>query len=525
MKHFLTCFLLFGSAVAVAAAPPARRPNILVVVADDWSYPHAGVHGTSWVRTPAFDQLAREGVLFSRAYTPVAKCSPSRACLLTGRNPWQLDEGFAHRGFFPVRYRTYAEALRDHGYAVGYTGKGWAPGVALTAERTPRALLGRAFDRRTLSPPTTGISRNDYAANFSDFLAGAEQAGAPWCFWVGAIEPHRPYEAGSGIVKGGRALPEIDRLPAFLPDDGRVRADLLDYAFEVDHFDRQLQRLLDVLTARGVREHTLVVVTSDNGMPFPRAKGECYDYANHLPLAVSWPAGITHPGRVVDDYVSLIDLAPTLLEIAGVEWGASGLAPAAGHSLVPLLRAERGGRIDPSRDAVLIGRERNGPGRPRNQGYPVRGIVRDDWLYLENAAPERWPGGNPEMGYLDVDVSPTKSLILQRRREAGHDRHWDLTFAKRGPRELYDLRRDPDCVANLAADPAQRARVGELQAALQRRLLAEGDPRQRGQPDYFDAFPFSYPIYNDYYERWRAGEVQLRDTVPASDLEPRPIAP
>jgi arylsulfatase A-like enzyme len=385
--------------------------------------------------------------------------------------------------------------------------------------------LGRSFDRKTLSPPTTGISRNDYAANFAEFLTAASAAGAPWCFWLGAIEPHRPYESGSGVSKGGHALSEWGRLPAYWPDDDRVRADLFDYALEVEYFDQQLQRVLQILAAHGAQENSLVVVTSDNGMSFPRVKGECYDSANRVPLAIRWPEGTRHPGRTVDDYVSLIDMAPTILAVAGVEWASSGMAPATGRSLLPLLAASRGGRVEPSRDFVLLGRERNAPGRPLNQGYPVRAIVRDDWLYLENAAPDRWPGGNPEMGYLAVDTSPTKSLIISRRRANGSDPYWDLAFAKRGPRELYDLKRDPDCVLNCAPDPAMGNRLADLQTALRRALIAQGDPRQHGRPDYFDAFPFSYPPYNDFYERWRAGKAKIRDIVPPEDIEPQPLGP
>lgn len=523
LRFFVTCLIL--GAPCSLCAEAARRPNILVVVADDWSFPHAGIHGSSWVKTPAFDRFAREGVLFSRAYTPVAKCSPSRASLLTGRNPWQLDEAFAHRGFFPLHFRTYAEVLSTHGYFVGHTGKGWAPGVALTATKSPRRLLGRTFDRKTLTPPTTGISRNDYAANFAEFLSEAVAGGSPWCFWLGAIEPHRPYELGSGVAKGGHTLPEVGRLPAYLPEDARVRGDLLDYGLEVEYFDLQLQRVLHILADQGVEENTLVVVTSDNGMSFPRCKGECYDISNHVPLAIRWPEGTPKGGRIVDDYVSLIDLAPTILGAAGIEWASSGMAPATGRSLLPILAAPRGGRVEPGRDYVLIGRERNAPGRPLNQGYPARAIVRDDWLYIENAAPDRWPGGNPETGYLATDTSPTKSAIIQRRRTHGNDPFWNLAFAKRASHELYDLRRDADCVVNRATDPDQRVRIEGLQSVLKTALSEQGDPRQLGRTNYFDSFPFSHPPYNDFYERWQAGQAKIPENIPLSDIEPQLLKP
>jgi N-sulfoglucosamine sulfohydrolase len=301
-------------------AAEAARPNILFVLADDWGFGHAGVYGCSWVKTPAFDRVAREGILFLNAYTPNAKCAPSRACILTGRNPWQLKAAGNHMAFFPPEFKTYAEALGENGYFVGSTGKGWGPGVATNAAGNLRQMSGVPFEARTAPPPATEMSSNDYAANFEDFLSAAP-ADKPWCFWFGSWEPHRAYEYGSGAAKGGMNPASIDRVPGYWPDNEIVRNDLLDYAFETQHFDRHLGRMLDELEKRGLLSNTLVVVTSDNGMPFPRVKGNAYEMSNHLPLAIMWSRGITAPGRVVSDYVSFIDFAPTFIEVAGVKQG------------------------------------------------------------------------------------------------------------------------------------------------------------------------------------------------------------
>src|SRR5215204_5598862 len=107
-----------------AQGAPAVRPNILFCVADDWGWPHAGAYGCGWVKTPGFDRVAREGLLFASAYTPNAKCAPSRASILTERNPWQLEEACNHVCYFPAKFTTYAEALGRNGYATGMTGKG-----------------------------------------------------------------------------------------------------------------------------------------------------------------------------------------------------------------------------------------------------------------------------------------------------------------------------------------------------------------------------------------------------------------
>src|SRR3954464_811099 len=169
------------------------RPNILFAVADDWSYGHAGAYGCRWVRTPGFDRVARDGVLFTHAYTPNAKCAPSRACILTGRNSWQLEAACNHICFFPPKFKTYAEALSEHGYFVGKTTKGWGPGVANDESGKPRLMAGQPFDAKKLQPPTKSIGNTDYAGNFADFLKAAP-ADKPWCFWYGSVEPHRTYE-------------------------------------------------------------------------------------------------------------------------------------------------------------------------------------------------------------------------------------------------------------------------------------------------------------------------------------------
>ena len=114
----------------------------------------------------------------------------------------------------------------------------------------PRQMTGKAFNARKAPPPTSAILNTDYAANFTDFL-DTTSPDRPWCFWYGAVEPHRGYEFGSGVAKGGKKLSDIDRVPAYWPDNETVRNDMLDYAFEVEHFDRHLGRMLAELERRG----------------------------------------------------------------------------------------------------------------------------------------------------------------------------------------------------------------------------------------------------------------------------------
>jgi hypothetical protein len=515
MKTTIVLCALLAFGASADAAAPAARPNILFALADDWSWPHAGAYGCRWVKTPAFDRVAAEGLLFARAYTPNAKCAPSRSCILTGRNPWQLKAAANHVCYFPPEFKTYAEALGEGGYFVGMTQKGWGPGVAEDAAGKLRQMTGQPFGRRKAPPPTPQISNNDYAANFEDFLA-AVPSGKPWCFWYGSIEPHRGYEYGSGVAKGGKKLSDIDRVPDCWPDNEVVRNDLLDYAFEVEHFDRHLGRMLELLERRGMLANTLVVVTADNGMPFPHAKGQAYDVSNHLPLAIMWPNGIGKPGRTVEQYVSFIDFAPTFIEVAGLKWQQTGMAPATGRSLSDVFAAAGAAA---ARDCVLIGKERTDVGRPHDWGYPIRGLVQDDKLYLHNFEPSRWPGGNPETGYLDADGGATKTEVLKARTLPGQKRYWNLSFGKRPADEFYDLRADRDCVVNRAGDAVAQA----MQRRLFDALRAQGDPRIAGNGRVFDEYPYANPTDRNFYDRYLRGEKPRAGWVNESDYEQAPL--
>jgi arylsulfatase A-like enzyme len=512
------CLALLAVFACVARA---AAPNILFAIADDWGV-HAGAYGTKWMRTPNFDRVAHDGILFTNAYTPNAKCAPSRACILTGRNSWQLKEAANHICYFPVEFKSWGEALAENGWWVGHTTKGWAPGVANDASGKPRQMTGRPFNAKKLVPPTTGIGNSDYAANFDDFLDAAPKD-KPWAFWYGAIEPHRPYEFGSGVKKGGHRLDEIDHVPTFWPDNETVRNDMLDYAFEVEHFDRHLGRMLASLERRGLLENTLVIVTSDHGMPFPRGKGSAYEFSNPVPMAAMWAQGIAGHGRVVQDFVSFIDLAPTFIELAGLPWAKTGMAESPGRSITPLFRSDKSGQLDPTRDHVLIGMERHDIGRPNDVGYPIRGIVKGGKLYLENFEPSRWPACNPETGYLNCDGGATKTVILDLRRATGHDPFWDLCFGKRPGVEFYDLTKDLDCVKNLATQASADKERAMLKAAMYAELKAQGDPRMFGHGDVFDKYLHANPANVGFYERYMRGEKIQANWVNKTDFEKGPL--
>lgn len=527
MKSFSLYFLLLGFVLLLTSCgddkteTTERPPNILFVIADDASWKHFGAYGCDWVKTPAFDRVAKEGILFANAYTPNAKCAPSRSIILTGRNPWQLEEAANHSPKFPAKFTTYAEALGANGYWAGSTGKGWAPGDPGTREGVRRQLTGPDFSDRKLTPPAQWISTTDYAGNFSDFLQ-AKPADKPFVFWLGSREPHRRYEYGAGGKYAGKQLNEIDEVPLFWPDVDSVRTDMLDYAYEIEYFDGHLGRVLSELEETGELDNTIVVVTADNGMPFPRIKGQVYEYSNHLPLAIRWPKGIKNPGRTVTDLISFADLAPTFLEVAGMTLEQAGMQPMIGTSLTDIFGSEQSGRVNPDRDYILVGKERHDVGRPNDEGYPVRGIIMDGFLYLHNYETGRWPVGNPEAGYLNTDGSPVKTVLLNGRRHLGEQYLWQLNFGKRTSEELYNITDDPYCMNNLADNAEHSDRKQAMIGAMTEELMTQRDPRILGNGDIFDNYEYSGKV-RDFYNRRQAGEDIPTSWVNETDFEVEPI--
>jgi arylsulfatase A-like enzyme len=275
-----------------------------------------------------------------------------------------------------------------------------------------------------------------------------------------------------------------------------VRSDVLDYGFEVERFDGAVGKILATLDRKGLARNTIVVVTSDNGMPFPRCKANLYDSGTHMPLAIRWPAA-DRGGRRFDDFVSLTDLAPTFLMAAGCE------VPDAmtGRSLIHLWAspARPAAAAPPAtRDAVFVERERHANVREGDLGYPSRAVRTARFLYVRNLRPDRWPAGDPKMWkavgpFGDCDPSPTKDLILSRRDEPSVAPFFRLDFGKRPDEELYDLEHDPHEVKNVAADARFAADKAALSARLERWMRETADPRADPSDDRFDRYPYVGP--------------------------------
>jgi N-sulfoglucosamine sulfohydrolase len=501
---------LLAAATPANAEEPTTRPNILFVISDDQSWAHTGAAGYKAARTPAFDRIAAEGVLFEQAFAPTPGCSPTRAAILTGRNNWQIEQAGTHASSFPTYYEVFPLRLQSAGYFIGKHGKGWAPGDT----------TGWPHD-----PAGPNFPGENYTDAFRGFL-DARTEGQPFCFWLGASEPHPSVmraERGIGL-KSGFNLDEIE-VPPFLPDVADVRSHIADYLALIERYDTHLGRMLDLLDEIGELDNTLIIVTSDHGMGFPRAKANLYEYSTRVPLAVRWGNHIP-TGRRVADLVNLIDLTATIYEATGVEPPQT--HPIAGRSLLEILWSDGHGIVDATRDAVFCGRERHTSARHDNLGYPMRSIRTHEFLYIRNFAPKRWPAGAPRSlnpqgelrpfedfgsSFADIDPGVSKVFMFENRHHEAHRKFFQWSVAKRPAEELFDIRSDSGCLINLAGEPRYAEARAKLAARLDAHLRKTGDPRLVGpDPAIFESYPRliggirNYPAPEDEPDDWKEFE-------------------
>lgn len=472
--------LLCGTVYFGKAQQKTQSPNILFLLADDWGWPNAGGYGDTVINVPTFDSLAQAGMLFTNAFCASPSCSPSRAAMLTGQYPHRLEAGSQLWGTLPKKFATYTSLLRKAGYFVGSFHKGYAPANIHAG----------------------GYQYNPAGKKQESFAAFLEKLkpGQPFCFWYGSHDPHRGYKKGSGKQSGMN--PEKVQVPAWLPDTSVVRNDLLDYYYEVQRFDRHCREVLSLLKKKGLLKNTIVVISGDNGKPFPRAKANLYDGGTHIPLAIAWPGKIK-AGSVCEKFVNLADLAPTFLECAGLPVPNE----MTGQSLLPVLLGQPGQK---KRDKVFLEIERHAYARKGNVGYPMRAIRTKDFLYIRNFEPERWPAGDPEFVYSvgpfgNCDPSPSKDFILSHRSlYVDHNEalptYFQLAFGKRPKEELYDLKKDPKQLHNVADEEKYHMILLAFRQQLQNWMWKTDDPRAfDSHTNIFN----QYPYYGGYIKNRR----------------------
>jgi arylsulfatase A-like enzyme len=425
---------------------PERPPNIVFLISDDHSYPDLGCYGNASIRTPNLDRMAREGIRFNNAFVSSPQCSPNRSSIFTGCAPHTTSTSRLHTPVPPWE-PTFLEPLRERGYF-------------LAAFR--KVHQGPAFDKRW----------NFYGAanvpfrKFFDALPG----GHPFFLHVGFTDPHRPYQKGAYSPPHD---PGKVRLPDFLPDTPEIRGDLADYADEIARMDSECGEIFDLLRQRGLAGNTLIVFTGDNGMPFPRAKGSCYDPGIHVPLLASWPGRI-RPG-VREELIAHVDLPVTWLDAAGI----AKPRKMQGRSFLPLMS---GGSYQ-ARDEVFS--ERNW----HDNFDPIRAVRTTRHKLVFNAAPHF-----PYRPAWDLENSPSwKSYLAQGRAGRLSARHQRLLENSRPMLELYDLLNDPGEFHNLADSQQHRDVLQDMQRRLSRWMhetydylppayANPGEPAGRGWP-------------------------------------------
>ena len=494
----------------------ADKPNIVMAFADDWGQ-YASVYAklkpggiSDAAKTPIFDRVADEGVLFTRAYVSAPSCTPCRSSLLSGQHFWRCNRASILQGaVWDFSIPAYPLILEKNGYRIGHTYKVWSPGRPGNA---PHGGADRSFVKS--GSRFNGFSQNamrsanhddqmqklfdEVRGNVRSFLDadddGKLDGDQPFCYWFGPTNVHRKWIAGSGKKLWGIDPDSLKgKLPPFLPDVPVVREDFADYLGEVAAFDAGLGVIIEELKRVGAYENTVLVVSGDHGVPgMTRGKCNLYDFGTQVPLAIRWPSGIQHAKRVVDDFITLPDLAPTFLDLAGV----SIPDHMTGRSLMPLLKSDKEGQIDPKRDSVFTGRERHvALARTGNKPYPQRAIRTDGYLYIINFEPDRWPmGTGPGFGateaempkyellrentfcaFGDLDASPTKAWVVTHRDE--DPKSFEYAVGRLPKFELYDIQKDPHCMQNLAGDESMTPIRRKLHERLMGELKKTGDPR------------------------------------------------
>lgn len=507
---------------------PGNRPNILFLFADDWgryASAYAKVDGrpspNQVVRTPNIDRLAREGVLFRNAFVNAPSCTPSRSAVLSGRYFFSTGRGAILQGaVWDSSIPSWPLLLRNAGYFLGKAFKVWSPGTPVDApyDGQKHAFQSAGGLYNNFSENATKLVRGGQAVdaartklldevrgNFQSFLK-ARPKDQPFCFWFGPTLVHRKWEKGSGKQLWNINPDDLKgKLPKFLPDVPEVREDFADYLGEIQAWDAGVGVILQLLAAAGELDNTIIIISGDHGAPgFPAGKCNLYDFGVGVALIARGP-GIP-PGRVVDDFVNLMDLAPTFLEIGGVK-KAAGMQ---GRSFDSVLKSKKSGLVDPERTWVVTGRERHvAAARDKNVPYPQRALRNEKFLYIRNFAPDRWPMGDPKtvtgktapspgelehdtfVAFADMDASPTRAWLVAHRNDPKWTWHYNYAFGKRPAEELYDVSKDPDQLHNVAADPAYAEAKKVLAQRLMQILTDAGDPRVLGGGQTFERSPFT----------------------------------
>ena len=455
----------------VLTASAQDRPNILLILSDDHSIPHVGAYGCSncarFRLTPNLDAFANEGMRFTRAYTTSPQCAPSRISIFAGRSPVGLSTTrFAQPAQTNIQF--FTDVLRESGYWVGLDGR-------------HQHLDGKNRDADHVSEELKqlGMRGKRFESRFDHFVRGANTKGnglrtiprwignildkvpceKPFFLYFGFNQPHRKF----GPDYEGIDPAKLD-LPADWPDLPEVRLDYARYLNEVRDLDSGFGAIMNLLRKRQLADSTIVIFMGDNGEALLRGKGTLYQRGVHVPLMIRWPGKIA-PGTVSNALISGVDLAPTMLSLAG----AGSQAGMTGVSFVSeLLELPFEGR-----NQVFGERSWHWGPITRSDGFDLsRSVTTKHHHFIYNALPDR--------SYTPVDMASGNIAwnAIQEAHQKGNlsEIHERLYF--RNPRplfELYDLENDPFQLTNLAGRKSSRTIENDLRESLDRWMIREGD--------------------------------------------------
>ncbi len=464
-------FLLASICLFYYATSKAKeKPNIVLIIADDVSVDDMGCYGNKVVKTPNIDRLAKEGMRFDNAFLVASSSSPSRCCIITGKYPHSTGAAELHTPL-PETEIPFPLLLKQHNYYTAQAGK-WHMGPSVY----------KAFDRYT---DNNGYDNGDGGElNWVRFLKEREQD-KPFFLWLASHDAHRPWGADDFFISHD---PDEVEVPLYFADTPETRGDIVSYYNEIARFDYYVGEVRKELERQGVFDNTIMIIMADNGRPFPRCKTRVYDSGMKTPFIVSWPKGMKQKGSVSNSLISSIDIAPTLLELAGVEIPND----MQGLSFSAILD-------NPSaeiRKAVYA--EHNW----HDYEAYERMVRTKEYLYVFNGRPNL-PNGGP----ADSKISPTQKS-LNRVRDQGMltAAQADIFMTPRPADEFYDLSKDSLQIINVASHPRYQKQLTEL-----RRLF------QNWQQETADTMPEN--LTKDWFDRetgepLKNGNSNIRGTMP-----------
>lgn len=443
------------SVLTMAADSRPPRPNILIVTVDDMNWNSVGVFGSQIEGiTPHIDALARGGRRYERAYVAASNCSPSRVALQTGLTPQQSGA----TGFFyidDIDTPTIATELRRAGYLTGVIGK--------PADSNPSPRGHKYWDVQENFGAARKYSAAAVSQSVARFFGSARSAARPFYLLVNIADPHKPNfndaeaaASGADAFTPSRIIAEAEvTVPGFLPDLPGIRSDLRNYQNSVKRADDTVGAIMAALAASGLEKDTLVIFLSDHGMPFPFAKSSVYDNGLRTPLVIRWPGRIA-AGGVETGLVSSVDLMPTILDAVGITMPKG--RDYTGRSLLRTYTLPR--------DYVFGSFDENARGYP----VPMRGTIGRDWAYVFNA----WSDGEYALKNDDMNHASFKQMVKHAPADPPVKARLDY-YLSPPVEELCFLKVDPDCLVNLASNPAHASVLDEFREATRDQMVRTND--------------------------------------------------